>query len=417
MILKRDSFILFGIIFYIFAASTFYDGTMLIQASRLLLVAIYAVIIFADRSMKLSNYSLWLIVFAAYSVFSCAYASNTSIAVSGASTSIINAITIISFVGLCFEIRDHDIRLILMKCLAIIPLVLGVYIFGKYGIFCFANSRYLVEEHFFNSNTLGMHSAIGAIIGFWFLTQKQCKQNHRWFYYASTAANTLFVIFTASRKSIIIIVLAMIFYYLFQSKTPLKFIGKTVVIGVAIVLIWLALTNISFFYNLGGQRIEQMLNGFMEEDQGDGSTTFRLELIQWGLDWFKQKPIFGYGADNYRVLVGRMNTWAGTSGTYAHNNYIEIMVDLGLVGLVLYYSMYVIILKKFFSSIRHKDMQKLIIGCVFLSLIISEFGLVSYADKYYQIVYAIVWFIMIGPNKGVVTVDKTTISQRNSAVV
>ena len=139
MILKRDHFILFGIMFYIFAASTFFDGSTAIQISRLVLVGIFAVVVIIDKSLKLNTYSIWLILFAAYSLFSCVYASNTTIAISGATTTIINAVTILSFVGLCFEVRDHNIKLILMKCLAIFPLILGIYIFGKHGIFCFVN--------------------------------------------------------------------------------------------------------------------------------------------------------------------------------------------------------------------------------------------------------------------------------------
>ena len=401
MILKRDHFILFGIMFYIFAASTFFDGSTAIQISRLVLVGIFAVVVIIDKSLKLNTYSIWLILFAAYSLFSCVYASNTTIAISGATTTIINAVTILSFVGLCFEVRDHNIKLILMKCLAIFPLILGIYIFGKHGIFCFVNTRYLVDEHYFNSNVLGLHSAIGFILAFWLLTQKKCEKNHRFFYIIVAVLNISFVALTASRKAIIIVALSFMLYYLFQSKSPVKFIGKVILIVAGVVLLWLALTKIPFLYDLGGNRLEQMINGFMSEDQADGSTSFRMSLIEWGFDWFKQKPFFGYGADNFRVLVGRMNTWAGVGGTYAHNNFIELLVDLGLAGFVIYYSMYVNILHKFIKSFRYRNMQKLVMGCVFISIFISEYGIVSYNDKYCQILYAIIWFIMISPDKEV----------------
>lgn len=401
MILKRDHFILFGIMFYIFAASTFFDGSTAIQASRLFLVGVYVIVLMTGSKLKLNTYSIWLILFAAFSLFSCAYATNTSIAVSGAVTTIINAVTIFSFVGLCFEVRNYDIRLILLKCLAIFPLIIGIYIFGKHGIFCFANTRYLVEEHYYNSNVLGLHSSVGFIMAFWVLTQRKCEEKHRFLYIVVAVLNIIFVALTASRKAIIIVALCFVLYYLFQSKSPVKFIGKVILIVAGVVLLWLALTKIPFLYDLGGNRLEQMINGFMSEDQADGSTSFRMSLIEWGFDWFKQKPFFGYGADNFRVLVGRMNTWAGVGGTYAHNNFIELLVDLGLAGFVIYYSMYVNILHKFIKSFRYKNMQKLVMGCVFISIFISEYGIVSYNDKYCQILYAIIWFIMISPDKEV----------------
>lgn len=408
MILKRDHFILFGIMFYIFAASTFFDGSTAIQVSRLVLVGIYVIVLVTDSKLKLNTYSIWLILFATFSFFSCAYASNTTIAISGAITIIINAVTIFSFVGLCFEVKNYDIRLILMKCLAIFPLIIGIYIFGKHGIFCFANTRYLVEEHYFNSNVLGLHSAIGFIMAFWLLTQKKCERNHLFLYIIVAVLNISFVALTASRKAIIIIALCFVLYYLFQSKSPIKFMGKVIIIIISVILLWLVLTKIPFLYNLGGNRIEQMLNGFLSEDETDGSTSFRMSLIEWGFDWFKQKPFFGYGADNFRVLVGRINTWAGAGGTYAHNNFIELLVDLGLVGFVIYYSMYVNILHKFIKSFRYKNMQKLIIGCIFISIFISEYGMVTYNDKYTQIVYSIIWLIMISSNREVNCIDQRT---------
>lgn len=417
MVLKRDNFILFGIIFYIFAASTFFDGSTAIQVSRLIVVGVFVVVILSDKAIKLNNYAIWLFAFAAYSAFSCILAYNRTIAISGALTTAINAVTVFAFLGLCCEVRDHDIKLILMKCFAIFPIVMGIYIFGKYGIFCFINTRYLVDEHFYNSNTLGLHSAVGFIMAFWLLNQKKCDKSRRWLYFFVAATNSLFVLLTASRKAIIVIVLFFILYYLFQAKSTLKFLGKVIVVISTLVIIWLALTKIPFLYNLGGNRLEQMLRGFINDGDTDSSTSFRLELIQWGVDWFKQKPIFGYGADNFRVLVGGMNTWAGKGGTYAHNNFIEILVDLGLVGFVIYYSIYVNITVNLFKSLRYKNLQKLVFGCIFISIFINEYGIVSYTDKYIQILYAIIWFVITRQEEGVDIVAKRTISQRGRAVI
>ena len=410
MTLKKDHFIIIGIIYYIFAASTFYDGSTVMQISRIVLVGFYAVILLAGSRIKLNQYSIWLFSFSLLSLVSVFYALNTSIARSGATTTIVNAVTIFAFLGLCSEVENHNIRLILTKCLSFVPLILGVYIFGKYGIFCFMNSRYIVEEHYFNSNTLGLHSAIGFLMGFWILTQKQCAKKIRWIYIAATVINLIFFILTSSRKAIFLAGLSMVFYYLFQSKTPLKFIGKVLVVAAVVFAVWLALTKIPFLYELGGNRIEQMISGFMSEYEADGSTSFRFLLIEWGLDWFRQKPILGYGVDNFRVLVGKMNTWAGLGGTYAHNNFIEIMVNLGVVGMAVYYSMYFVILNKFRLSLKHKNMMKLLYGSIFIAMIISEFGIVSYTDKYIQVVYAIVWFVMIEPHKEVNTNARKAIS-------
>lgn len=44
---------------------------------------------------------------------------------------------------------------------------------------------------------------------------------------------------------------------------------------------------------------------------------------------------------SYHRQGNTYDTWVGTAGVYAHNNYVELLVDLGLVGTVAYYYIYV----------------------------------------------------------------------------
>ena len=69
---------------------------------------------------------------------------------------------------------------------------------------------------------------------------------------------------------------------------------------------------------------------------GDGSTDARADFVAAGVGThFAEDPIFGHGAGAFADVTG--------ADTYAHNNFAEIAVNGGLVGLVLYYSMYVAI--------------------------------------------------------------------------
>jgi O-antigen ligase len=70
----------------------------------------------------------------------------------------------------------------------------------------------------------------------------------------------------------------------------------------------------------------------------DISSDERLGMIQDGMRLWWQAPIWGHGIDQFRILT----TW----NTYSHNNYIELLSTLGVVGIVLYYAVHVVILRQ-----------------------------------------------------------------------
>ncbi len=72
------------------------------------------------------------------------------------------------------------------------------------------------------------------------------------------------------------------------------------------------------------------------EYHSDSSYRKRVTLIQQGLRLWRGSPLLGNGLDSFRGLSGQ--------GTYAHNDYVELLSDLGLIGLLLFYAMHVKIL-------------------------------------------------------------------------
>jgi O-antigen ligase len=103
---------------------------------------------------------------------------------------------------------------------------------------------------------------------------------------------------------------------------------------------------------------------------------YRIGLAKTGLELFKNRPILGAGINNFAALFGSL---AGVY-TYAHNNYIELLVGVGLFGFVIYYSGYVYIIKKAIS-LKKNDLQLSSLALTLIvSLLILEIALVSYVD-------------------------------------
>ncbi len=63
----------------------------------------------------------------------------------------------------------------------------------------------------------------------------------------------------------------------------------------------------------------------------------RFQLWRAGVHAFAQRPMTGYGAGGWR---GAVSPWLGPDPQVAHNSYLSVLVETGLVGLLLYLSMF-----------------------------------------------------------------------------
>ena len=90
-------------------------------------------------------------------------------------------------------------------------------------------------------------------------------------------------------------------------------------------------------FELMHRRFNESINALLGQAGGDSSTLSRVSFIETGWRLFKQKVFIGHGVDNFKYVSG---FWV-----YSHNNFIEILVGLGIVGFVLYYSIYLLAYK------------------------------------------------------------------------
>jgi O-antigen ligase len=84
-----------------------------------------------------------------------------------------------------------------------------------------------------------------------------------------------------------------------------------------------------------------------------------------------------WGLNNYRSLY--------FEGEYSHNNFIELMVCLGLVGLVLYYTMYAIPIIRTARMVKRKDPRIEDTHLILLFMLVISFvfgyGMVQFYGK------------------------------------
>lgn len=172
-----------------------------------------------------------------------------------------------------------------------------------------------------NQNTFGIVFGNAALsTAYYFVVQK--KRIHL----LPFAVFVVFAFSSGSRKAMLmiiagIIVIAVLHYGIRQ-------IYRTLIVS-AVVLVGAIILLQTPVFGVLAQRLTTMLRG--EETASDRA---RQSMIEFGLELFRQRPIHGFGLDNFRALyIGR---------TYSHNNYIELLASGGIIALVLYYLMFLL---------------------------------------------------------------------------
>lgn len=104
---------------------------------------------------------------------------------------------------------------------------------------------------------------------------------------------------------------------------------------------------------------------------------YRVKLIQLGAQYFIQNPLFGSGANAFRTLN---ISYFGTS-IASHNNVIEILVNYGIIGAVLYYGNWIRALKVSFRY-RKRSQEAMILFVMMISLILlAEMTTITHIDS------------------------------------
>ncbi len=385
---KKLNLVNLALMIYVFSIIVFNEGSIIIKIVKVIFVFINIVYILSKNKLYIDKYAIWMILFTAFCAISIIWATSKENARSMLTTITLNNICIFFIINLIYE--DKRRIQFIFNSIIVSSIILGLKTAIEYGPFIFINGTRGGKDGLISANTIGMISAISSVISIYLIKTKKVYKS---IYLFSFIANMGIMILSASRKAILFLVIPLVILYIMDSKNIVKTIGKILMSIIIITSAFLLIMKIPFLYNSVGSRIETMIQGFLGE-KTDDSTHMRFAMIEWGIEWFNQKPLLGYGIDNYKNLFATRNTYFGASGVYAHNNYIELLVDVGIVGTLIYYSIYILMLWKGILKVKSKELLKILMFGILVAYIINEYGFVSYYSKFCQLIIAIIWMVL-----------------------
>ncbi|VDN46167.1 conserved membrane protein of unknown function [Petrocella atlantisensis] len=235
-----------------------------------------------------------------------------------------------------------------------------------------------------NQNEVGMIIGISSIFAFYLIVTEQ-----KFIYIPIFLVMVGVIILTGSRKSILFLFLNIVMIIYLKNKD--SYMNRTKAILMIILFLWIGyyiIFNNPIFYDILGERIENMFNFITGRGTDEGSMNARSYMIFQGIEYWKERPLFGFGINNYRELYVDS---PGGRYTYAHNNFIEVLVGTGLIGLLVYYLGHLSVIWDMMKLrlFENEEMLKY----TFIGIIIAYFfigtSLVYYESKHFVIIMSV----------------------------
>lgn len=191
----------------------------------------------------------------------------------------------------------------------------------------------------------------------------------------------LFAISSGSRKSIFVLLIGFIILYYYKNRSN-KFL-KTMIIIIILFMSFQFVSSLPIFSNTF-RRLHGLLNIFTDEGVVDNSTLVRKEMIEFGFKLFKERPLFGYGTEQYGIQYLKHFGIVRPS----HNNYVQLLVSFGIIGFSLWYSMYYYIISNMYKIVVNNKVAVLILSIFMISLF-NDLTMISFTDKLFFIFIAL----------------------------
>lgn len=191
------------------------------------------------------------------------------------------------------------------------------------------------------------------------------------------------VFFTVSRTGIVLLFAAQVILFLFQAKGRQRF--WLIFVGVlGLLIVWL-------FAASAFQIIETIIPAVAQ-----GSDTMGLRYALWEAGWkmFQDKPLTGVGIGMFEWVLpyyGQGVEILRNRSIWAHNTYIQILSETGIIGFLLFMGMFLSTFSNFirarFKGAYENEAKKEIWLIVFIVMLLGGITKSDHADK-------LTWMIM-----------------------
>lgn len=209
----------------------------------------------------------------------------------------------------------------------LIGIVLTMFIMG---IICYVSPRYVEGSRVAanwsydpNDTALFFVMLLALILP----SAKYVRRLYRWFLYVLAVMGVGVVILTQSRGGLVAGVVTITAWGLSRGVKGVVRLFLLGTLGVTLILAVVPAEQLQRFTSIGD----------LESDYNMTAKGGRMDIWKNGLSVFMENPIFGTGFDTFKIAEGLAN--AGGKWSQAHNSFLEVAVELGLPGIIVFLGM------------------------------------------------------------------------------
>lgn len=361
--------------FYILCVLVFDDSpTLYIFSNVVFALLVLMTLLRKNFTIQKNAFSAVIVLFFIWTMASLLWCVDSSAVIADIKKQILFLVLIFCITHLCNVDNDYTT---VFKWFIVAGIAYFISLMNTYGVQQFITSIVTgirIGDDFLQLNKLAMNCALISVISFNFLLEYKKK------IYIVPMGMTLFLMLGAeSRRSFLVLLISLILSYLLfmqkegnTNKKLVYFLGG--ICGLLFVIY--IYTSSTLFYGLNSR--------FLELSSSSNQDTLRMLYLRYGVETFKNHPILGIGSGNSHIVT----LMAAGKKTYLHNNYVELLVNLGVIGFALYYYLYYYLIKRLRKTGKDNFENRIMI-VILIAQLVSDLGVTSYSYKFTYIIFAL----------------------------
>lgn len=223
-----------------------------------------------------------------------------------------------------------------------------------------------------NANIFTALIMYAEVFAAWFMIYKK-KKVSRLIYFLAFILLLFIMVVSGGRKTIIAVIGALSVFLILKDNNR-KVIRNIITVILFITAIFIAILKIPLLYELIGERFEGLFAFFSGKESSVSSDSTRGQIFLLALKGWSEHPLFGHGIDSFKFLN------RSTTGHfyYAHNNFAELLYDVGIIGFAIFYYMFFYIYRNLRKVEAHNHKYKVLGLGLLVELLLFDIGGVSY---------------------------------------
>ncbi|WP_291652700.1 O-antigen ligase family protein [Clostridium sp.] len=354
-----------------------------------LIIVFFSFLIFIRNKIYLTSFEKMEIVFTICIIGSILYSYNIGSSIDVLTKNIRIVLFSIATVRLSFILNKNiDISVYKVgKYFVIGTVIISIYIFfAEFGVRRI-NNRYgeivfSKEYGTYITYSYNLIISICFIIYSYIFNCKIKKEKIKTFLLGSLIF--IFILLSGTRKAMIIpILFAIMITFINARQNAIKIIKYVIISLIVLIIIYYTIMNVEIFYNFIGYRIESLLA--VNSSIKDNSMMERILMRDYAWELFLRNPVLGHGAGTFRDYFIQISG----KYLYSHNNHLEILSGLGIIGYIVFYGWLINILSNLYKLIKEGDEISIGFFSFILIQIFLDYGTVSYNSEQYILIYCL----------------------------